>query len=387
MPPFFVFIVHNYFMNDYSGHIAIIGAGISGLALGCTLKKAGIPCIIFEKSSGVSEYGAGISISLNGLKVLSYLDIDKQLREESGKPSNALLFSNGKKITSFPIDVVTTSRQMLNKILLEKYLSLDGEILFDHQLSDIDLDNLNICFSNKSSFKVLHIAACDGIKSLCRKQSLPSSGDVTYSGYAAWRGIIERKQENIETHLGPNFHIVTYPISENRTSFVAAIKTNKAHEESWMVQGSYDDMVSDLPSQVKSIISPLRQNNNLFKWGIYTRPLPKYLYANNITFLGDAAHPIVPFIGQGGCLALEDAYIFGMLASKFAYDFKQILFAYQRLRYGRINKIIKMSNVQGQLNHISNPFIIFCRNILMKYTSIVSYRLSYIWNYDVTNKI
>ena len=92
MPPFFVPIVHNYFMNDYSDHIAIIGAGISGLALGCTLKKAGVSCIIFERSSGVSEYGAGISISPNGLQVLKYLNIDDQLKEQSGNPKKPLYF-------------------------------------------------------------------------------------------------------------------------------------------------------------------------------------------------------------------------------------------------------------------------------------------------------
>jgi len=59
-------------MKDYSSHVAIIGAGISGLTLGCVLKKSGVPAIIFEKSSTASEQGAGISISPNGLRVLKY---------------------------------------------------------------------------------------------------------------------------------------------------------------------------------------------------------------------------------------------------------------------------------------------------------------------------
>ena len=107
-------------MNDYSDHIAIIGAGISGLALGCTLKKAGVSCIIFEKSSGISEHGAGISISPNGLRVLKYLNIDEQLKEKSGKPEKASFFSNGKEITSIPVDVMTTSRQTIYKVLLDE---------------------------------------------------------------------------------------------------------------------------------------------------------------------------------------------------------------------------------------------------------------------------
>ena len=62
-------------MNNYSNHIAIIGAGIAGLALSCILKKANVPVVLFEKSSDVSDYGAGISISPNGIKVLKYLNI------------------------------------------------------------------------------------------------------------------------------------------------------------------------------------------------------------------------------------------------------------------------------------------------------------------------
>ena len=73
MPPFLL-LVHNCNMQNYEDYIAIIGAGISGLALGCILKKADIPVIIFEKSTDISEYGAGISISPNGAKVLKYLN-------------------------------------------------------------------------------------------------------------------------------------------------------------------------------------------------------------------------------------------------------------------------------------------------------------------------
>ena len=85
-------------MNDYSNHIAVIGAGISGLTLACKLKQEGIPVIIFEKSSTVTEQGAGISISPNGLRVLRYIGVDEQLRNESGNPSEIKFLFNKKEI-------------------------------------------------------------------------------------------------------------------------------------------------------------------------------------------------------------------------------------------------------------------------------------------------
>ena len=109
--------MHNNYMKDYSNHIAVIGAGISGLTLGVILKSHNIPCIIFEKYDSVSEYGAGISISPNGLEVLKTLNIYNDLLKISAKPSSSIFYSNLKKIIEVPNEVITTSRKSL-------YLSL-----------------------------------------------------------------------------------------------------------------------------------------------------------------------------------------------------------------------------------------------------------------------
>lgn len=374
-------------MKDYSNHIAIIGAGISGLALGCMLKKANIPAIIFERSSVVSNYGAGISISPNGRDVLSYLEVDEVISKLSGNPKKALFFSNEVKITSIPSNVITTSRKILYKSLLEKYLQLDGDILFDHELIDIDCENINIFFSNNSSFNVQHVVACDGIKSSVRAKQMPGSKDPLYSGYSVWRAIIHRSQENIETRLGPNYHIVTYPVDKSRTSFVAAIKTSKAYAESWKAKGSLEELKEDLPQESEIINSIFKEGDELYRWGVYTRPNITDLYSKNITFLGDAAHPIVPFIGQGGCLALEDAYVFGKLASKFRNNFKKIQYSYQKIRLKRVIKIKNESERQGFLNHLSNPLLVYSRNMFMKYTPIISSRIKKIWTYDPDKEI
>ena len=374
-------------MKDFSGHIGIIGAGISGLALGCFLKKANIPVVIFEKSNDISEYGAGISLSPNGLRVLKALGIFKKIQRLSGNPNKAYFFSNNKKVTSFPVDVITTSRQTLYKSLLENYLSYDGDILFNHELLDLDVNSLKISFSNGSIFNVGHLVACDGIKSICRKFHDKLDSEPSYSGYSVWRAIVDKKQENIETYLGPNHHIVTYPIDKSRTSFVAAIKTNKMYKESWRSIGTKEEMLKDLPKIPKKAYSFLDTDINLYKWGVYTRPNIKSLYMKNITFLGDAAHPIVPFMGQGGCLALEDAFVFSELVSKFKNDFSKIQYAYEKIRLKRIKKIKARSEIQGHLNHIKNPFLILCRNLIMKFSPIIPTIVKDIWDYDSSIEI
>ena len=387
MPPFLL-LVHNCNMQNYEDYIAIIGAGISGLALGCILKKADIPVIIFEKSTDISEYGAGISISPNGAKVLKYLNLYDEIISISSNPKQADFFSNDKKINTFDVDVITTSRQDLYKSLYKKYISLDGQILFDHKLCDVDFDKSELNFLGSKTYKVKHIAACDGIKSICRNQ-LDSQKEPIYSGYSVWRAIVEKKQKNTQTFLGPNHHIVTYPISDSKISFVAAIKTPKKFKESWKSIGTYEELRNDLVFSNRDFYSFINEETPLFKWGVYIRPLLKNIKFSNLTLLGDAAHPIVPFIGQGGCLALEDAYIFGRLLTKYNSDIIKAQNAYEAMRIKRINTIANMSLKQGQLNHISNPIIVFLRNFVMKQFPSLALKSirEKIWNYDPVEEI
>lgn len=375
--------MHNNLVNHFSNHIAIIGAGISGLALACILKKAQIPVVVFEKSKQVSDYGAGISLSPNGMRVLKELDLFNEVVSVSANPNQASFFFGNKKINSFKVDVVTASRQILYKSLYEKYKLLNGEILFDHELSDVDCINLKVSFTNNKEYKIAHIAACDGIKSLCRQKIEPKSKPI-YSGYSVWRAVVNKNQKETKTFLGPNHHIVTYPISNSQISFVAAIRTSKQYKESWRSLGTFNELKEDLSKSNTDFYSFINEDTPLFKWGVYIRPFIKNLKYKNLTLLGDAAHPIVPFLGQGGCLALEDAYVFGNLLIKYDSDFNKAQNAYELLRKKRIMTVMNLSFRQGYLNHISNPVLVFLRNLVMKYLPSLAMRSikTKVWNYD-----
>ena len=370
-------------MNNLSGHIAIIGAGISGLALGCTLVKEGQKPIIFEKGRELGSHGAGISISPNAIRVFKALGMEDHFNNVSELTSKSEIFSYDECVYSASSKVRTASRESLYKIFLNEYQSLGGAIYFEHELKKIDIKNKIVQFKNNNSYEVLHIAGCDGIKSKCREEFFKSEIEPIYSGYSAWRGFIKNNQDSVRINLAKNSHIVRYPINKNVTSFVGVVKTNNRYKEQWKAQGSINDMQNDLSMHPSTLISNLSQADHLYKWGIYTRPQIKTLVKDGITLLGDAAHPIVPFLGQGGCMALEDAYIFGKLLAENINNIELAQSKYEQIRLPRLKFIKKISENQGKLYHLSNPLLIKGRNFLMKLSNkYTDKRIQRIWDYD-----
>ncbi|RZO27916.1 MAG: hypothetical protein EVA93_02180 [SAR86 cluster bacterium] len=374
-------------MKNYSNHVAVIGAGIAGLTLGNILRINNIPCVVFEKSNNVKEQGAGISISYNGLKVLDYLNVLEAFNNISRQPKKAIFFSNNNKIKHISTDITTASRKNLYKVLLDNYLSLKGEIYFNHELKNINQYRNKIFFSNNNSYHVSHIAACDGIKSTCQSILSTSFVKPIYSGYYIWRTIFEYDQENIHFHLGSNFHVVTYPIDKKRISLVAAIKSKNKEIESWKQEGDLDDLLTEVPHSILNRYQSIKKNDGVYKWGVYIRPNALTLIDKNISYLGDSAHPMVPFIGQGACMSLEDAYTYGYMLSKYNNDLPKAQNEYNKFRINRVKSIYTKSLNQGKLNHLSNPFLVYLRNILMKYTNVIKYRTNQIWSYDVTSML
>ena len=382
-------VKENYLMHDYRNHIGIIGGGISGLTLGCALLKEGIPAIIFEKMPEETSHGASISLSLNALRLLDRLGIYYDLKNQSFIHSEASIQGPQKEISSFQTpEVITTRRQTLMSLLYSRYLNLGGEIFHHHDLASFDEVKCEVEFTNENKFTLKHLAACDGIRSSIRDTFFAANQNPKYSGYSAWRGIGKSNLQKIHFALGPDSHIVSYPINkEGDVSFVAVKKEDYQFKESWKEEGSISDLLDDFSAYDSKIFPALEDSVTLYKWGIYIRSPLKSMIAKNITLLGDAAHPMVPFLGQGACMAIEDSYSFAMACKVHMTNLAIAQEAYDYVRSRRTKKIQQLSMMQGRVYHLKNSILVALRNAAMRYTNIPGNDLKRIHDYDAHNEM
>jgi salicylate hydroxylase len=376
-------------MSDYRNHIGIIGGGIAGLTLGCALLEQGIPAIIFEKMPEETSHGAAISLSSNALRLLDRLEIYNDLKNQSFVHSAASIQGPQMEISSFPTpEVLTTRRQTLMSLLYSRYINLGGEIFHHHDFASFDVAKCEVTFTNENKYTLKHLAACDGIRSSIRDTFFAANQDPKYSGYSAWRGIGKSNLQKIHFALGPDSHIVSYPINkEGDVSFVAVKKEDYQFKESWKEEGSVKDLQDDFSIYDSKIFPALEDSMPLYKWGIYIRPPLKSMIAKNITLLGDAAHPMVPFLGQGACMAIEDSYSFAMACKENIANLSIAQQAYDFVRSQRTKKIQRLSMMQGKIYHMKNPLLVAARNAVMKYTNIPGNDLKKIHDYDAHDEM
>ena len=172
--------------------------------------------------------------------------------------------------------------------------------------------------------------------------------------------------DKVNVYYGPGGHCVHYPTGRGDLINFIAIEHNEIwSEESWKIKGNKSEFLNCFAGWNEELLSMFDSSQEIYKWGIFERPLPKKLYRDKCLLLGDAAHPMAPFLGQGGCLAIEDAYCLASLL-KDKEDLCSIVRAYDKLRNSRSRWIQKRSKLQGIFNHVSNPILAKIRNLLTK---------------------
>ena len=352
-------------------HIAIIGAGIGGMTAAVTLAKKGVKVSIFEQAPELSEVGAGLTITPNATKGLMYLGLEKQMKEvgmahtqqgvrhfETGEMIVPL--ERGEKmLEKYGAYQFQAHRADVHDVLIDELkLHNSNTIYTNHELIDLNEKNnsVELVFSNNETYEVDFVIGADGNRSAVRKIIL-GDDDPQFAGYVAWRGLVPTEllgEDDFDecgssAFIAPGRVFARYLVRNGELyNYVAFLATDEWAEEGWAIPSKVDivmDIFSDYNQQVKNIIAATPAND-LFKWGIFARePVSKWS-TKNITLLGDAAHPLEPFMGQGASLAIEDGVVLGRIIED-SESSDEIVSRYEAARIERAHFVTEHSKRAG----------------------------------------
>ena len=227
--------------------------------------------------------------------------------------------------------------------------------------------------SGEASFRGDILIGADGIKSKIRQQLLGPQ-DNHYTGHVAWRGIVPASKlpeghipPSANNWLGPKRHFVSYYIRGGEfINFVAIEEREDWTEESWSQKGDMSELRSAFTGWDSRVSDLLEACETCYLWGLFDHPPLSTWTDGRVALLGDAAHPMLPFMAQGASMAIEDGWVLAQSIAAHKDDPQMALKAYETVRYGRATMIQKMSRDNAKLYHMNSSLQTLIRNIKFK---------------------
>jgi salicylate hydroxylase len=339
--------------------VAVVGAGIGGLTAAIALRARGVDVHVFEQASELKAVGAGVSIAPNGSRILTGLGLGDQLRALAGPISQYVFRSwQGEPIAGEPStlsfgDPARTwflhrgdFQRVLSDALPQGALTLGCGVtgVTEHP------DGVTVHFANGGSVEADLVVGADGIHSRLQGSVSPPAQPVS-EGVMAYRGLIPAERlvgialpgvlESSAMWMGSERSFLVYPVSGGRLlNVVAFAPTNLDVVESWTAPGDVAELAASYAGWDQAVLDIIAAMDNTFRWGIYDRePLPTWT-SERVALLGDAAHAVVPHLGQGANQAIEDAITLAVLLEDCApAHMRQRLDLYQDLRLARTRRV------------------------------------------------
>jgi len=348
--------------------IAIVGGGIGGLTAALALRARGLEVAVFEQAEALREIGAGVSIHPNAARLLRRIGLEDQL-QRIGSPIRgiALRTSHGEPITTpaGPATPAFSKDDQGYNVHRASFLNLifdalpKGMVTLGHrciQLSE-QADRVHLSFANGASAEADVVIGADGIRSVVQReiglQSCPTSERIM-----AYRGLIPAERlpwaSNLKDPalwLGSGRSFLLYPVARGRLiNMVAFVPTDTDSDESWSAPGDLKALAAEYAGWDQPVQDTINSLEETFRWGIYDRaPLP-YWSTGRITLMGDAAHPMVPHIGQGAGQSIEDGFTLAVLLERCTSDkVADHLKLYEAIRLERTSKVQALARAAGKL--------------------------------------
>ena len=355
--------------------IAIVGGGIGGLTAALTLSQNPYDITVFERSAGIREIGAGVQISPNAGRLLHSLGLGAAYSEISVNPHRVVLrrWEDDSIIRATDLDESFISQHQvpLANVARNELVEIIGNAVaaranvtlkFSTHVVAVEPGESSsvVLFSDGSSQTFDIVIGADGIHSVVR----PCVGGVDkprFSGSAAYRALVPRSAVedlpiDVTNRMGPDRHVVSYFIGRNRShlNLVCISPEDSWESESWTEQGTMEDLYSRFEGWSFDFLSLLgRVEEPVFRWALYDREPLEQWGIGTTTLLGDACHPMLPFMAQGSCQAIEDAVVLARCLSDVSTsDAVSALRRYEDARQGRTAQVQTSSLMNRDLFHM-----------------------------------
>ncbi len=377
----------------------IVGAGIGGLAAAIALRKIGWDVVVFEKASEIKGIGAAIVLAANAMKALDSLGVGDQVRILGAPVRKAEIRTwDGALLVRLPVedqarrygsDSFVIHRADLQQILFHAVGC--GTVRLRSTLIHFDQDKTGVCarFADGHEERGDVLIGVDGIHSTVRKK-LFGDEPLRYSGFTAIRGIANFSDERYPAETGGGFEAWGHGtrfgfthIGQGRIFWFAAINTAEGEEKSPSERKM--EALSRLAGWYEPIEAVIAATGEsaILRHDIYDRKPLKTWCSGRVALLGDAAHPMLPNLGQGAAQGMEDAIVLARCLAQDIVD-ENALKNYEHIRMKRANEIVRHSRLMGKMVQLENPVAVWIRNQIIRSipAKVQSRRLDWVAGYE-----
>ncbi len=350
----------------------IAGGGIGGLTAALCLKEIGWDVEVPEQAAELGEIGAGLQMSPNAMKVFEALGIDARLATDGFEPEGIELRMGVSGLPLIHAPLGETARRRWGAPYLHIHRAdlvsaladaletraPDAVRLGQSVVSyDQDTSGVTAHLSNGTSLSGDVLIGADGIHSVVRTTML-GPDKPTFTGNVAWRAVVPVDRLGSDAPnpvagawMGRGKHAVTYLLRRGElANFVGVVERDDWTKESWNERGTREDALSDFDGWHPTITRLIEEADALYRWALFDRPpLPRWT-DGRVALLGDAAHPMLPFMAQGAAMAIEDAWALASVLRNTT-EIEPALSTYQTIRFARASAVQAGSRANATTFH------------------------------------